>query len=160
MNATTPRKADIRLALAWFAAAALLLLVTDGVARFRPPAPAVLDNFDAYYVDAHVHLSLGLAAVFALFGALYLSMTAAFPNRVRSSLGWIQLAVMLAGAVLVETPQLALSVIGLPRTGEALGAFRLWNRIATVGYILINVGLLIFLWALIDGLRRRPSGTS
>jgi len=154
VNPAESRKANIPLALAWFAGAALLLLA-DGATQI-PPVPAGPGGYDTYYVVVHRSWSLSLPAAFALFGALYLGMTSAFPVRLRPALGWIHLAVMSIGAALAKTPQVALAWIGLPRPDEdSVRAFRLWNGAAAFGYALMAVGLLLFLWALVDGLRRR-----
>ena len=152
-----PRKANVPLALAWFAGA-LLLLLADGATQIAPPALAAQDT---YYVVVHRSWSLALPAAFGLFGALYLGVTPGFPVRLRSALGWTHLAVMAAGAGLTKAPQLALLWIDLPKRGEdPVAAIELWNRVALLGAVLIAASLLIFLWALVDGLRRRPSGTS
>jgi cytochrome c oxidase subunit 1 len=152
-----PRKANIRLALGWFAAAALLLLA-DGIVTFRPRG---LDGADTYFVVVHRSWTLSMPAAFALFGALYLGMTPGFPVRLRPALGWAHLAVMAIGAVMTKAPQLALLWTGLPKPGEdPAQAFDIWNGVATAGAVLMGLSLLLFFWALIEGLRRRPSGTS
>jgi len=152
-----PRKANVPLALAWFAGA-ILLLAADGATLVAPSALALQDTD---YVVVHRSWSLALPAAFAVFGALYLGVTPGFPVRLRPALGWAHLAVMATGALLAKAPQLALALVGLPKSGEiASESFELWNRIAATGYVLLLASLLVFLWALIDGLRRRPSGTS
>lgn len=143
-------KANIRLALGWFAAAALLLLA-DGMANFRAPALGA----DADYVVVHRSWTLSMPAAFALFGALYLGMTPGFPVRLKPALGWAHLAVMGAGAALTKAPQLVLALVGLPKRGEAAaGSLQLWNQIAMAGAVLMGLSLLLFFRALIEGLRR------
>jgi heme/copper-type cytochrome/quinol oxidase subunit 1 len=153
LSAAEPGKANVLLTLAWFAAGALLLLA-DGAA-------SKVSGVDTYYVAVHRSWSLSLPAAFGLFGALYLGMTPRFPVRLRPALGWAHLAIMSAGAVLIEAPGLALSWVGTSeRSEEIAGAFQTWNRVAALGYVLLLGGLLLFVWALVDGLRRRPSGSS
>jgi heme/copper-type cytochrome/quinol oxidase subunit 1 len=137
---------------------AALLLMIDGASTFRPPALA--GAADTYYVVIHRSWSLAMPAAFALFGALYLGMTPGFPVRLRPALGWAHLAVMATGAAMTKAPQLALVWGRPPRPGEDLSpAFELWNRVAMAGAVLMGLSLLLFFWALIDGLRRRPSGS-
>ena len=153
MTGAERRKANLPLALAWFAGAVLLLLA-DGAAQLKPPD---LGGPDTYYVVVHRDWSLALPAAFGLFGALYLGMTPGFPVRLRPALGWVHLAVMGAGAALTKAPELVLLWSGLPKRGEdSLEAFRVWNEVATAGAALMGLSLLIFFWALFDGLRRRP----
>ena len=147
-----PRKPNLRLALTWFAAAALLLLA-DGITTFQPRG---LDGADTTFVVVHRSWTLSMPAAFALFGALYLGMTPGFPVRLRPALGWTHLAVMALGAAMTKAPQLALLWAGLPARGEdPARAFDLWNGVATAGAALMGLSVLIFFWALIDGLRRR-----
>jgi cytochrome c oxidase subunit 1 len=154
MTGQEPRKPNIRLALAWFAAAALLLLA-DGITHFRTPG---LDGAGTDFVVVHRSWTLSMPAAFALFGALYLGMTPGFPVRLRPVLGWAHLAVMAVGAALTKAPQLMLLEAGLPKSGEeALRAFDVWNGVATAGAVLMGLSVLLFFWALIDALRR-PKG--
>jgi heme/copper-type cytochrome/quinol oxidase subunit 1 len=149
--APEPRKANIRLALAWFAAAALLLLA-DGIAKFQSPALGA----DTYYVVVHRSWTLSMPAAFGLFGALYLGMTPGFPVRLEPALGWAHLAVMTAGAAMTKAPQLALLWRGLPKRGEdVVETMQVWNQVATAGAVVMGLSLLIFFWALVDGVRRR-----
>jgi cytochrome c oxidase subunit I len=160
VSAPRPSKANIGLAVAWFVAAALLLLA-DAAMQIKAPAVTGPGDYDTYYVVVHRSWSFSLAAAFGLFGALYLGMTSAFPVRLQPALGWPHLAVMSAGAALAKAPQLALALTGLPKSDAgALDTFRLWNEVAAFGYALMGIGLLIFVWALVDGWRRRPSGSS
>lgn len=155
MTAAGPHRANVGLAIAWFAAA-VLLLAADGAAQMQPPALAAQAT---YYVEVHRSWSLALPAAFALFGALYLGMTPRFPVRLRPALGWAQLAVMSTGAALTKAPQFVPPWGDASRGDErALAAFRFWNGIAALGAAVLAVGLLLFLWALVDGLRRRRPG--
>jgi heme/copper-type cytochrome/quinol oxidase subunit 1 len=152
LSAGRPDKANVRLALSWFVGAALLLLA-DGAAQIRPPGG---EGVDTTYVVIHRDWSIALPAVFALFGALYLGVTPGFPVRLRPLLGWTHLAVMSAGAALTKTPQLALALGALPTGGAAtVEAFEAWNRLANIGAALMGLGLLVFVWALVEGLRRK-----
>lgn len=152
MSAPEPGKANVRLALGWFAAAALLLLA-DGIAKFHPVTLAGAGTYD---VVVHRSWTLSLPAAFGLFGALYLGMTPGFPVRLRPALGWAHLAVMGIGAALTKAPQLALLWGGMAKRGEAVTeTFDVWNGVATAGAALMGLSLLLFVWALVDGLRRR-----
>ena len=154
MSAAEPRKANWGLALAWFAVAALLLMA-DGAATFRA---SQFDGADTTFVVVHRSWTLSMPAAFALFGALYLGMTPGFPVRLRPAIGWVHLAVMGVGAALTKAPQLALALTGLPKRGEiASESFALWTDIAMAGAALVGLSLLIFFWALIDGLRRKQA---
>jgi len=161
--APVPHRPNIRLSLAWFGVAALVFLV-DGATLIRPPSPPVAPGpgyYATYYIVDHRSFSLSLAAGFGLFGALYLGMTPRFPIRLRPALGWAHLAIMSIGVSLVEAPRLVLSWTGVPKSDDLSEAFTTWNRTASIGYVMLLIGLGLFFVALIDGFsrRRRPRGT-
>jgi heme/copper-type cytochrome/quinol oxidase subunit 1 len=161
VNEPTPpppesRRPNVRLSFAWFGVGALLLMV-DGASVFRPHS---LAGPDTYYVVGHAHWSLTLGAVFCLFGALYLGMTPKFPIRLRPALGWTHLEVMSVGALMTQAPILGLRWTDPNSTlADPIRTFETWNRMAVTGYVLTLVGLGVFVVAVIDGLRRRPSGS-
>ena len=116
---------------------------------------------DTYYVVAHFHYVLSLGAVFSLFAGFYYwfpKMTGRMYNEV---LGQLHFWVFFIGVNLLFFPMHFLGLSGMPRRyPDYPEAFAYWNKIATHGYEIMAVGVLIFLvnvfWSLFAG--RRAEG--
>jgi heme/copper-type cytochrome/quinol oxidase subunit 1 len=140
---------------------AALVFMANGATLIRPSAPSIPSvpgDYDTYYIVDHRSWTIPMSALFALFGAVYLGMTQRVPIRLRPELGWVQLAVMSIGVALIEAPHVVLSWTGIPESGDLTQIFRTWNRTASIGYMLLLGGLLLFVIALADGWLRRHRG--
>jgi cytochrome c oxidase subunit 1 len=117
-----------------------------------------VDNYmhDTYYVVAHFHYVLSLGAVFALFAGWYYwfgKMTGKMYNEL---LGKLHFFVMFIGVNLIFFPQHFLGLDGMPRRiPDYSPAFAEWNKVSTIGYEVMAVGMVIFfvnmIWSLAAG---------
>jgi cytochrome c oxidase subunit 1 len=156
-------RSDKRLPLLWLLGAFVLAASSFAPMWPGPGSAADVDTdyVDTYYIVGHPFFLIGLPAVFCLFGAIYLALAATPLFRVRPVLGYAHFAVMLIGAALVQAPMVMLRAGSLPKRYEdPVASLAAWSQLSAIGYVLLNVGLLVFLGVLIDGWRRRSTGTS
>ncbi|MFL6723113.1 MAG: cytochrome c oxidase subunit I [Sphingomicrobium sp.] len=117
-----------------------------------------VDNYmhDTYYVVAHFHYVLSLGAVFAIFAGWYYwfgKMTGKMYNEL---LGKMHFFIMFIGVNLIFFPQHFLGLDGMPRRiPDYSPAFAEWNKVSTIGYEVMAVGMVIFfinmIWSLAAG---------
>ncbi len=117
-----------------------------------------VDNYmhDTYYVVAHFHYVLSLGAVFAIFAGWYYWFGKMTGKMYNEFLGKMHFFVMFIGVNLIFFPQHFLGLDGMPRRiPDYSPAFAEWNKVSTIGYEVMAVGMLIFfvnmIWSLAAG---------
>jgi cytochrome c oxidase subunit 1 len=117
---------------------------------------------DTYYVVAHFHYVLSLGAVFAIFAGFYYWLPKMSGLKYSEFLGSMHFWITFVGVNIIFFPQHFLGLQGMPRRyvdypdfGEY--GFAYWNKISSYGYAITVVGVLVFLYMLLDTfvLRRR-----
>jgi len=111
---------------------------------------------DTYYVVAHFHYVLSLGAVFGLFAGFYYWFPKMSGRMYNEFLGHLHFWVFFVGVNLLFFPMHFLGLSGMPRRyPDYPEAFSYWNEIATRGYEIMAVGVLIFFinvfWSLFAG---------
>ena len=148
------RPAWLRTPLSWFAGAVLLLALQpslEGLAVVLGSTQGPLH--DTYPVVAERHHVVSLGAAFGLFAAFYLWCETGWGSRYDARLGQAHVWLMSAGAALAVLPGSFFRLMGMPHRFEGFsGSFELWNRIPSVGYGLMVLGLLVFGLVCIRGL--------
>jgi len=115
------------------------------------------DNLhDTYYVIAHFHYVLSLGAVFALFAGFYYWFPKMSGKMYSEFLGQLHFWVFFVGVNMLFFPMHFLGMSGMPRRiPDYPEAYTYWNQIATHGYEVMAVGVLIFfvnlIWSLAAG---------
>jgi len=115
------------------------------------------DNLhDTYYVIAHFHYVLSLGAVFALFAGFYYWFPKMSGKMYNEFLGHLHFWLFFVGVNLLFFPMHFLGVSGMPRRiPDYPEAYAYWNSIATHGYEIMGVGVLVFfvnlIWSLAAG---------
>ena len=117
---------------------------------------------DTYYVVAHFHYVLSLGAVFSLFAGFTYWFPKITGKMMSELLGQLHFWVFFLGVNVLFFPMHFLGLQGMPRRyPDYPDAFRHWNEIATHGYEIMAVGMVIFfanvIWSLIAG---KPAGDS
>ncbi|MEO9470165.1 cytochrome c oxidase subunit I [Parasphingorhabdus sp.] len=120
------------------------------------------DNLhDTYYVVAHFHYVLSLGAVFSIFAGFYYWFPKMSGRHYNELLGQLHFWIFFIGVNILFFPMHFLGNQSMPRRyPDYPDAFAYWNEIASIGYAVMAVGVLIFFvniaWSLVAG--RRAEG--
>ncbi len=115
------------------------------------------DNLhDTYYVVAHFHYVLSLGAVFALFAGFYYWFGKMSGRHLNEFLGHLHFWTFFIGVNVLFFPMHFLGNQGMPRRyPDFTDAYAYWNEIASWGYAIMGVGVIIFFinvfWAFAAG---------
>jgi cytochrome c oxidase subunit 1 len=123
-----------------------------------------IDNYmhDTYYVVAHFHYVLSLGAVFSLFAGFYYWFGKMWGRNYNELLGQLHFWIFFAGVNILFFPMHFLGLDGMQRrVPDYPDAFSGWNEVATWGYILMAVGMVIFfvnvIYSLLFGKKAAPN---
>ncbi len=111
---------------------------------------------DTYYVVAHFHYVLSLGAVFGLFAGWYYWFPKMFGRIMNEPLSKLHFWVFFIGVNVMFFPMHFLGLDGMPRRiPDYPDAFAYWNHVASIGYAIMAVSMLIFFinlfWSLFAG---------
>jgi cytochrome c oxidase subunit I len=121
------------------------------------------DNMhDTYYVVAHFHYVLSLGAVFSLFAGFYYWFAKMSGRHLNEMLGHLHFWFFFIGVNVLFFPMHFLGNQGMPRRiPDYNSAFAYWNHIASLGYVIMGVGVIIFFvnvaWAFLAGRKAEDS---
>jgi cytochrome c oxidase subunit 1 len=117
-----------------------------------------IDNYmhDTYYVVAHFHYVLSLGAVFSLFAGFYYWFPKMSGRMYSEVLGQLHFWVFFVGVNVLFFPMHFLGLDGMPRRiPDYPDAFAHYNHVASIGYMIMVVGMLFFfvnvIWSLFAG---------
>ncbi|QLC25248.1 cytochrome c oxidase subunit I [Parasphingopyxis algicola] len=111
---------------------------------------------DTYYVVAHFHYVLSLGAVFAIFAGWYYWFGKMFGKMYNEFLGQLHFWLFFIGVNILFFPMHFLGLDGMPRRyPDYADSQTYWNEIATYGYWIMGVGMIVFfvnmIWSAIAG---------
>jgi cytochrome c oxidase subunit 1 len=111
---------------------------------------------DTYYVVAHFHYVLSLGAVFSLFAGFYYWFGKMWGRQYNEFLGQLHFWTFFIGVNVLFFPMHFLGMQGMPRRyPDYPDAFAYYNHLASIGYAIMAVGMLIFfvnvIWSLLAG---------
>jgi heme/copper-type cytochrome/quinol oxidase subunit 1 len=119
--------------------------------------PLDLQLHDTYFVVAHFHYVLIGGAVFPLFGAFYYWFPKFTGRMLSETLGKWQFWLFFIGFNLAFFPMHILGLMGMPRrvyTYPAGMGWEVWNKMATVGGVIVVISVLLFIINFFVSLRR------
>ncbi len=117
-------------------------------------APSDTQQTDTYYIVAHFHYVLFGGAVLGLFAGMYYWWPKAFGRMLSERLGKWNFWLMIIGMNLTFGPMHILGLQGQPRrmyvwtdyrAGEGFFNGALWNMVATIGTVILTIGVIVFL---------------
>jgi cytochrome c oxidase subunit 1 len=117
-------------------------------------APSDTQQTDTYYIVAHFHYVLFGGAIFGLFSGFYYWWPKMFGKQLNERLGKANFWLMVIGMNMTFGPMHMIGLQGQPRrmyvwtearAGEGFFNIAFWNRIATIGSLILAVGVLLFL---------------
>ncbi len=134
-----------------FAIGFVSLFVSGGLSGLFLAQPAVDNRLHAtYYVVAHFHLVMGVAAIFGIFAATYFWFPKMFGRMMSEPLGKIHFWITFAGAYCVFMPMHFIGIAGAIRryadyTGVGfLGPFQPVHLFMTIAAMITAAGQVIF----------------
>jgi cytochrome c oxidase subunit 1 len=111
---------------------------------------------DTYYVVAHFHYVLSLAAVFSIFAGWYYWLPKMTGYMYSERIGQLHFWLTFIGVNLLFFPQHFLGLAGMPRRyADYPDAFTYWNKLSSYGAYISGVATLIFIVGVIDAFRRK-----
>ena len=100
---------------------------------------------DTYYVVAHFHYVMAIAAIFAMFGAWFYWIGKMSGRDYPEGLAKVQFWVFFIGVNVLFFPQHFLGVAGMPRRiPDYPDVFTGWNMVSSIGAAITMLGTLIF----------------
>lgn len=105
---------------------------------------------DTYFVVAHFHIVMGLAAFFGMFAGIYHWFPKMFGRHMNRSLGYAHFWITIVGSYAIFWPMHYLGMAGVPRryptfsTFDAFGEFAGMNMFISVVAIIVVFAQLIF----------------
>jgi cytochrome c oxidase subunit I len=105
---------------------------------------------DTYFVVAHFHIVMGVAAFFGMFAGIYHWFPKMFGRFMNETLGKIHFWVTMVGAYAIFWPMHYLGMAGVPRryyrfdSFDAFGQFTAMNEFITIAAILVFAAQVLF----------------
>src|SRR5919198_721797 len=117
---------------------------------------------DTYYIVAHFHYVLSLAAVFGIFAGWYYWFPKMSGYTYSDALGKVHFWLSFIGANTIFFPQHFLGLAGMPRrVADYPDAFSEWNFISSLGAYVFAAGMLVFLVNMVFAfVRKAPAGAN
>ena len=114
---------------------------------------------DTYYVVAHFHYVLSLGAIFSIFAGFYYWFEKVTGVKYNELLGRLHFWIFFIGTNIIFFPQHFLGLQGMPRRYiDYPQAFAFWNKVSSIGYVIMAVSMGIFLILLVEAVVRRRKG--
>ncbi|MBI4447027.1 MAG: cbb3-type cytochrome c oxidase subunit I [Acidobacteria bacterium] len=145
-----------------FAIGFVSLFVTGGVSGLFLNQPSVdIYLHDTYFVVAHFHMIMGVAAIFGIFAATYYWFPKMFARHLSERLGKIHFWITFVGVYSIFMPMHFLGVMGNPRRYAEFTAFEfladvvpIHEFISIAAFVTIGAQLLFavnFFWSIARG---------
>jgi cytochrome c oxidase subunit I len=125
-------------------------------------APVDFNVNNTYFVVAHMHYVLGGGSLFAIFAGVSYWFPKMTGFRLSERIGKLGFWFTFIGFNLTFWPLFVVGLRGMPRRVQTYPANAGWtdpNLLATIGFGVLLIGVLLFVWNLIVSTRRRvPAG--
>ncbi|MEO6571431.1 MAG: cytochrome c oxidase subunit I [Ilumatobacteraceae bacterium] len=118
-------------------------------------APSDTQQTDTYYIVAHFHYVLFGGSVLGIFAGLYYWWPKIFGKMLSERIGKVNFWMMIAGMNLTFGPMHIIGLQGQPRrmyvwtearAGEGFFNLGFWNLVASIGSLILGLGVLMFVF--------------
>ncbi len=121
---------------------------------------------DTYFIIAHFHLVMGVAAFFGMFAGIYHWFPKMYGRQMNNTLAYIHLWVTLAGAYLIFWPMHYSGLAGMPRryydysNWESFNMFGGMNQFISIVVIVVFATQFLFIYNFFNSIWRGRRATS
>ena len=144
-----------------FALGFLITFVMGGITGVMLASPTLDFNLsDTYFVVGHFHYVMGGTVVFAVFAAIYFWWPKVTGRMLSERLASFHFWLLMVGFNATFFVMHLLGRAGMPRRVadyEPYSDFKLWNMIASIGYVILVISMVPFLVAVVKSLRTAPT---
>jgi Heme/copper-type cytochrome/quinol oxidases, subunit 1 len=99
---------------------------------------------DTYFVIAHFHLVMGVAAMFGMFSGIYHWFPKMYGRFMNTTLGYIHFWVTMIGAYLIFWPMHYMGLAGVPRRYFDFSNWESFNKFDTLNHFISVVTIVVF----------------
>ncbi len=100
---------------------------------------------DTYFVVAHFHIVMGVAAFFGMFAGIYHWFPRMFGRLMNETMAYIHFAVTFIGAYLIFWPMHFLGLAGVPRRYYSFNEFAAFSQYAYLNKVISIAAIVVFL---------------
>jgi cytochrome c oxidase subunit 1 len=116
---------------------------------------------NTYYVVAHFHYVLSLGAIFTIFAGFFYWFEKITGLKYNEVLADLHFWLFFIGTNIIFFPQHFLGMQGMPRRYvDYPDAFAFWNKVSSLGYLVMAAGMVFFLALLVEAVVRRRRGVA
>ncbi|MFP3037805.1 MAG: cbb3-type cytochrome c oxidase subunit I [Candidatus Hodgkinia cicadicola] len=131
----------------------IILLITGGVTGIQLANVSLLSRalYDTYYIVAHFHYSLAIAALFAAMSAWYFWFHKITGRTYNEKLCILHAIITFIATNITFMPQYLLGLTGMPRRYiDYIKPYHGWNQISSYGSYLGIVSIALFFYIIIE----------
>lgn len=143
---TTLWRGNLRLTPAMcFAIGFVSLFISGGLTGlFLGNSPIDIPLHDTYFVVAHFHIVMGVAAFFGMFAGIYHWFPKMFGRYMNNTLGYIHFSATLIGSYLIFWPMHYMGMTGVPRRYYAFESFEFFNQYQGMNQFISIFSVIVF----------------
>ena len=104
-----------------------------------------IELHDTYFIVAHFHIVMGIAAFFGMFAGVYHWFPKMFGRQMNNTLGYIHFWVTIVGAYCIFWPMHYMGMAGVPRRYYSFDAFQNFNMFASLNEFITMAAMVVFL---------------
>ena len=143
-----------------FAIGFVALFIVGGLSGVsHAVAPSDAQQQDTYYIIAHLHYVLFGGSIFGIFAGFYYWGPKFTGRLMNETLGKINFWLMFIGMNVTFFPMHFVGMNGMPRrvyTYPAESGFEIYNIISSFGYVVMLLGIAVFIFNFFYSMRKEP----